>query len=151
MNIILVPGLFAKAWSLQSLRKRIEQEGYTTWGAGFWVNCLVMGEYEALVRTLRRVGPAVVIGHSAGGLLAVRAAQEHPDLVLKVIGLGSAVTGKVRCPVPWYEAGSWIRRFLPLRGFEEMQVFPVLHSLLPDSPAVQEWVIQKIGQLELDE
>jgi len=144
---VFVPGLFAKNWTLQPLRKRLESLGYSCFDAGFLVNYLVAGEYESLVRTLRRVGPAVVIGHSAGGLLAVRAAQEHPDLVLKVIGLGSSVTGVVRCPVPWYESRSLEGMFFPISGPDEVKVFRgTFHALLPTTEEVQDWVISKLGE-----
>ena len=145
MNIVLVPGLFAKNWTLQSLREKLESLGYSCFGSGFWVNCLIAGEYESLVRTLRRVGPAVVIGHSAGGLLAVRAAQEHPDLVLKVIGLGSAVTGIVRCPVPYFESRSLEGTLFPVSGPDEIKMFRgTFHALLPTTEEVQNWVVEKI-------
>ena len=148
INVVLVPGLLAKNWTLQPLRERLETLGYTCFGAGFWVNCLIAGEYEALVRTLRRVGPAVVIGHSAGGLLAVKAAQEHPDLVVKVIGLGSAVTGSVTCPVPWYESRSLEGMLFPITGPDEVKPFRgTFHALLPTTEEVQDWVISKLGVL----
>ena len=145
MNVVLVPGLFAKNWTLQPLRERLASLGYSCFGAGFWVNCLVMGEYESLVKTLRRVGPAVVIGHSAGGLLAVKAAQEHPELVVKVIGLGSAMTGIVRCSVSWYESRSFEGMFLPISGPDEVKTFRgTFHALLPTTIEVQDWVIEKL-------
>ncbi len=147
MNIVLVPGLFAKNWTLQPLREKLEALGYRCFGAGFWVNCLFTGEYSTLVRTLKRVGPAVVIGHSAGGLLAVRVAQEHPNLVLKVIGLGSAVTGIVKCPVPWYESRSLKGMLFPITGPNEVKMFRgTFHALLPTTLEVQDWVVEKLKE-----
>ncbi len=148
-KVVLVPGLMAKNWTLQPLRSRLEAEGYTVWGAGFWVNTLVCGEYESLVRILERVGPAAVVGHSAGGLLAVRAAQEHPDLVLGVVGLGSAVAGWVRCPVPWFESRSLEGILFPVCGPDEVRQFcGTSHALLPMSGLVQEWVSEKLKGLD---
>ena len=145
VNIVLVPGLFAKNWTLQSLRERLESLGYSCFDAGFCTNYLVTGEYESLVRTLKRIGPAVVIGHSAGGLLAVRAAQEHPDLVTKVIGLGSAVAGVIGCPVPWLEARSLEGTLFPVSGPDEIKMFRgTFHALLPTTEEVQNWVVEKI-------
>ena len=149
MKVILVPGLTAKAWTLQPLRSRLEAEGHECWGAGFFVNLMVFGEYRSLLTTLERVGPAAVVGHSAGGMLALAAARERPDLVTCVIGLGSAVAGRRSCPVPWFESRSLEGLLFPIRGPDEARRFhAVPHALLPIAGCVQDWVVEKLEGLK---
>ncbi|MEO8716176.1 MAG: alpha/beta fold hydrolase [Acetobacteraceae bacterium] len=42
---------------------------------------------DALIAVLERVGPAVVIAHSSGGLIGLHAACRHPDLIAGFVGL----------------------------------------------------------------
>ena len=147
VKAILVPGLFSKNWTLQPLRTVLEAAGVECTGAGFWVNGLVFGEEEKLLQVLERTGPAIVIGHSAGGLLAVRVARLRPDLVTQVVGLGSALVGTVSCPVSWHEARSLMGLLFPLHGPDELKRFLVPHALLPMWPSLQRWVVSRVVSL----
>jgi len=94
VNIIFIPGLFAPAGYLDPLREVLEDAGHTVSGPGFVVNTLLSGEFQTLIETLDGIrGSVVLVGHSAGGMLAVQAAQAKHPAIAGVIGLGSSVAG----------------------------------------------------------
>jgi pimeloyl-ACP methyl ester carboxylesterase len=133
---------------LNPLRSRLEYLGHTCHTPGFKRNFLVTGELQKLLETIDSIpGPVVLIGHSAGGLLAVLAARRR-DKVTGIIGLGSAVVGRVDLTCPYFEARSLVECLVPIRGIEEVKVFPVEHIALPMWPCVQRWVLKKVAQLE---
>jgi len=144
VQVILIPGLFGHIATFASLRRRLERAGHTVHEPGFKVTTLMRDELGCLLRVLDEVGPCVLVGHSAGGLLAVLAAQaRHPNIV-SVIGLGTPMLGKVKLPVPWYEARSLQGLFLPLSGPNETKRFPITHALLPMLPCLQDWIASKL-------
>ena len=149
MNIILVPGFTASVDTLHFLRTRLEAEGHVCYGPGFNWNTLVNGEFQNLIDVINGLcGQVVLIGHSAGGLLSVLAADTNLGLdVAGVIGLGSAVVGRVDLDVPYYEARSLIGWLLPLCGADEVKVFPIGHAGLPMAPCVQKWVLAKVREI----
>ena len=131
------------------LQRRLEDAGHACRGPGFGRNLLVRGELRRLVRAIDEIpGPVVLVGHSAGGLLSVLAARRRLD-VAAVIGLGSAVAGRIRLDVPWFEARSVLGLLAPLWGPDEVRVFPVGHAALPMWPCVQRWVIEKLEEARL--
>ncbi|KKK71277.1 hypothetical protein LCGC14_2915530 [marine sediment metagenome] len=150
MNIILIPGLFAPAGYLDPLREVLEDAGHTCYGPGFEVNTLLSGEFQTLIETLEEFDePAVLVGHSAGGMLAVQAAQAKHPAVAGVIGLGSSVVGLMELEVPHYEGRSLLGGLMvPLVGPDEVKVFPVGHSTLPLTPCVHEWVLDKLEEID---
>ena len=147
MDIILIPGFTASIDTLQCLRTRLEAEGHIIHGPGFNWNTLINGEFENLINAIDSIpGPVVLIGHSAGGLLAVKAAKERLD-VAGVVGLGSAVVGRVDLDVPYFEARSVLGWLLPITGAEEVKSFPVGHAALPFMPCVQKWVVERVRRI----
>ncbi|KKM25378.1 hypothetical protein LCGC14_1595580 [marine sediment metagenome] len=149
MNIILIPGLFAPAGYLDPLCEALEDAGHTVSGPGFVVNTMLSGEFQTLIETLDGTPePVVIIGHSAGGALAVQAAQAKHRAVAGVIGLGSAVAGLVQLEVPYYEGRSLLGALLPLIGPDEVKVFPTGHSTLPLTTCVHDWVLDKLEDID---
>ena len=143
MRIILIPGLHGHISVFDSLKRKLEQDGHECEGPGFTTNTLLNGELEKLTATLDRSGPAAVVGHSAGGLLAVLAAQAgHPNIDV-VVGLGTPLIGVVKLAIPYYEAGSWLRFFSPLFG-PQIERFFLPHWALPLAPCVQTWVAERL-------
>ena len=149
MNIVLVPGLFAPVGYLDSLRDLLEDAGHTCYDPGFAVNTMLSGEFQTLLERLDTVpGPVVLIGHSAGGMLATMVAAARLD-VYGVIGLGSSVAGLVQLEVPYYEARSMLGGLLvPLVGPDEVKIFPVGHASLPLTACVQDWVLDKLEEID---
>lgn len=145
MNIVLVPGLGTKVEFLSALRERLEDEGFPTWGPGFAVNLLVRNEFELLRRRCQRLAPVILVGHSAGGLLSVRIAREGLADVRGVVGLGTPVFER-RLSVPYYEGRSVWGALLPSPA-NEVKRFLSLHTMLPMTGAVQNWVVEKVSGL----
>jgi len=147
--VILVPGFTASIDTLHFLRNRLEAEGHIVYGPGFNWNTMLNGELKRLAEKIDEIGhPVVLIGHSAGGLLSVLSAQAKHPLVDGVIGLGSAIVGKVSVDVPYYEARSLWGLLFPIDGPDEVKVFPVGHAMLPFMPCVQDWVIEKLEAID---
>ena len=150
MQIILIPGLFAPAGYLDPLREVLEDAGYTCYGPGFEVNTMLSGEFQTLIETLDNTPePVVLVGHSAGGMLAVMAAQVKHPAIAGVIGLGSSVAGLVKLEVPHYEGRSLLGGLMvPLMGPDEVKVFSLGHSVLPLTPCVHDWVLDKLEKID---
>ena len=151
MNVVLVPGLLASTSSLVPLRARLEAEGHTCHGYGFETNTAVHGELDALARTVRRVGPCAVVGHSLGALYAVTLALADNPYIELVIGLGTPLLGWVHPRVPYFEGRSVTDGLLPLWGPDEVKRFCTLHILLPFSQVVQDWVLEKLASVPFSE
>lgn len=147
MKVILVPGLTASTWTLGPLRARLEAEGHKCFTPGFETQTGVHGELDKLARTLREVGPAVVVGHSLGGLQAVILALADNPHLLGVIGLGTPILGWVHPRCIYVEARSIIDMWLPLWGPNEIKRFCSLHSLLPFVGGVQDWIVEKLKEI----
>jgi pimeloyl-ACP methyl ester carboxylesterase len=93
--VLLVPGFMAGDRSLATLHGWLTRLGYDAHPAGITFNIRYS---EAVLRTLLiRVGDlygwsgcrVTIVGHSRGGLLAAVAAARHPELVERVVALGS--------------------------------------------------------------
>lgn len=150
MNIILIPGLLAPSEYLHPLRDRLEAAGHNCYDPGFRVNTLLNDELHTLVRRLddpNNPMDLVLVGHSAGGLLGVQAAQALHPSIAGVIGMGTPLTGLAQLEVPHYEARSLTGLMMPLVGPDEVKTFPVLHSALPLTPCVQEWILAKLEEI----
>lgn len=147
MNIVLVPGLTASTWTLNPLRARLEAEGHACFDPGFETQTGVHGELDKLARTLRKLGDAVVVGHSLGGLQGlILALADNPHL-LGVVGLGTPYLGWARPRAPYFEARSLTDGLLPLWGPTEVKRFCTLHVLLPFDGAVRDWVVEKLKEM----
>lgn len=151
-NIILIPALLVPSEYLYPLRDRLEAAGHNCYDPGFRVNTLLNDELQTLVRRLddpNNPMNLVLIGHSAGGLLGVQAAQALHPAISGVIGLGTPLAGIIKLAVPHYEARSLAGLLMPLVGPDEVRMFPVLHSALPLMPSVQDWVLRKLEEINV--
>lgn len=94
-SVLLIPGFLAGDWSLGTLRGWLRRAGYRTELPGLRLNV----DYsdillESLGRSLRAAHRAAgkkvaIVGHSRGGILAKVLADRHPELVSRVVTLGS--------------------------------------------------------------
>jgi pimeloyl-ACP methyl ester carboxylesterase len=96
--VVLVPGLGGHALTLLPLREQLSAAGCTVTiaptrgGVGCSEETLA-AVLDALRKATARTGsPALLVGHSRGGQLARVAAVRHPDLVGRLVTLGSPLT-----------------------------------------------------------
>jgi pimeloyl-ACP methyl ester carboxylesterase len=96
----------------------------------------------SLVALLGRIGPSTLVGHSIGATLALRAAEECPELVKAIVGLNPGQPGNIPFAFPVVdEATAFITAAELARDvFAGSQRFPIEHfeeyyaSLVPMSP-----------------
>ncbi|MEP6907181.1 MAG: alpha/beta hydrolase [Pseudoxanthomonas sp.] len=94
-RVLLLHGIWnAKAW-LGPLARRLRDAGFEVEVFGY---PSVFGGPDIavprLIQRLRDTGPAAVLGHSLGGLIALEALHRAPDLpVARVVCLGSPLRG----------------------------------------------------------
>lgn len=98
-SIVLVHGLWLSGWTLVPLSRRLSAAGLP---ARAWSYPTLRGSLDhnaaALAAFLRRQSRAVtgLVGHSLGGLVALRALELAPDLaVRRLLMLGSPLRGSV--------------------------------------------------------
>jgi pimeloyl-ACP methyl ester carboxylesterase len=108
---------------------RLAELGYAVWVTD-WPGCgrsgnrlLVDIEYDDVVEGHRRVlrdvigRPVVVVCHSMGGAVAWQLAEEEPDLVAGVVGLGASYPGNLSSPAEIVaEEGPLVTVRSPLSG-----------------------------------
>jgi triacylglycerol lipase len=94
---MLIPGFLAGDRSLAVMHAWLRRAGFRTMRSGIDVNrqasaVLVARIVERLRASFARDGRKVIlIGQSRGGNLALGTAQQHPELVERVISLGSPI------------------------------------------------------------
>jgi len=120
MRVMLVPGFLSPRALLSPLEARLEESGHNVSLFKGWPTLTVF-QYRDLLAQLRDEGPAVVIGHSLGGMIAVLAAERRPDLLKAVIGLDPFIFDPVDIECPYFE----------VRGLE----YRLCHPREPDDPA----------------
>ena len=95
-TVMLIPGFMAGDLTLAPLAKFCEWLGHKTFFTGIWSNSRCPRETVIhLERNLEEIhasfGRVVIIGHSLGGMCALELAVRRPDLIERVITLGSPV------------------------------------------------------------
>lgn len=147
MRIVLVPGMLAPPQWMHPLRDDLVAEGHDIYMFETWPTLTVM-QYRDLLQQLRGGEPAVVIGHSLGGLLSIMAADRVPELFRGVIGLDSFVWGRVNLQVPYYEIRGWAGCLAPIRGADEVKRTLLPHSIVPLVSCVRRWVLKKVREID---
>ncbi|MFZ0888767.1 MAG: alpha/beta hydrolase [Candidatus Binataceae bacterium] len=95
--VLLIPGFMAGDMTLYPIAGRLRASGYQTFFAGIWVNadCPIstLGRLERSLRVAARATGAkvAVVGHSLGGIYARELARRFPDLVERIVMLGSPI------------------------------------------------------------
>lgn len=107
---LVLPGLFANDFYLQPMHSWLSRVGYRPVPSTFWINAgcperLTGQAMEALERRLARSDkPAVLIGHSRGGILAKAIATRLGERASHLVLLGSPVGAMMR--FKWGSAAS---------------------------------------------
>ena len=94
--VMMIPGFMAGDLTLAPLAKFCESLGHKTFFTGIWSNSrcpretvlYLEGKLEEIHASFGRV---VTIGHSLGGMYALELAVRRPDLIERVITLGSPI------------------------------------------------------------
>jgi triacylglycerol lipase len=94
--VLLIPGFMAGDSSLLTLRYWLRRLGYDTEDVGLWFNIryseVVLTQLASHLDRLHARGQGqkvTVVGHSRGGILAKVLAERRPEVVARVIALGS--------------------------------------------------------------
>ena len=103
--VMVIPGFLATDRSTLGLQKALAQAGYRVSGWGHGLNRGVKADtLEHIVTRLERFADgrkAVLVGWSLGGIYAREVAKLRPDLVAKVVTLGTPFSGHPRANNAW--------------------------------------------------
>jgi pimeloyl-ACP methyl ester carboxylesterase len=94
-EIVLVHGVWVPGLVMKPLAARLAREGFRCHCFGYRGHGLPLAaNADELVRFARSVGAAHYVGHSLGGLVILRALNEHPELAAgNVVLLGTPARG----------------------------------------------------------
>jgi pimeloyl-ACP methyl ester carboxylesterase len=103
--LMVVPGFLATDRTTLGLQRALAAAGYRVTGWGMGMNRGVRAEtLEELAERIGRHGrgrPVILVGWSLGGIYAREVAKARPDLVEKVVTLGSPFSGDPRANNAW--------------------------------------------------
>jgi len=104
-KLMVIPGFLANDRTTLGLQRALAGAGYRVAGWGMGLNKGVKA--ETLQRLAERIeafgkgGKVILVGWSLGGIFAREVAKARPDLVEKVISLGSPFSGDPRANNVW--------------------------------------------------
>ena len=103
--LMVIPGFLANDRTTLGLQRALAKGGYRVTGWGLGLNSGVQPDtLERIVQRVELFGrgrPVTLVGWSLGGIYAREAAKARPDLVAKVITLGSPFSGDRRNNNVW--------------------------------------------------
>ncbi len=147
---MLVPGFLSPKAPLSPLEARLEESGHNVSLFKGWPTLTVF-QYRDLLAQLRDEGPAVVIGHSLGGMIAVLAAERRPDLLKAVIGLDPFIFDLVDIECPYFEVRGPEYRLCHPHEPDDLAPDRLLtwapHALVPIDPGVMDYTVGLIDYL----
>lgn len=98
--VLVIPGFLASDTSTRSLRLALRQAGFRVHGWKRGVNrgldSDIFDVIDGRVREIARGRPVLIVGWSLGGLIAREYAKRAPDMVARVVTLGSPICGDPR-------------------------------------------------------
>jgi pimeloyl-ACP methyl ester carboxylesterase len=110
--VMVLPGFMADDRSTVLLRHFLQSIGYTVFPWGLGINRKPMAEYLPVLRTMATeihndTGHQLkMVGWSRGGILSRELARDCPDLVDRVVTIGSPVKGGIAAS----SIGRWVQR-----------------------------------------
>ena len=103
--LVVVPGFLASDRTTLGLQRALAEAGYRVSGWGMGMNLGARADtLQLIVSHIERFGrgqPITLVGWSLGGLYAREAAKLRPDLIERVITLGSPFSGDPRANNAW--------------------------------------------------
>lgn len=104
-KLMVIPGFLADDRTTLGLQRALARAGYRVMGWGLGLNKGVRSDtLDKIVDRVERFGggrPVILVGWSLGGIYAREAAKLRPDLVAKVITMGSPFSGDRRSNNVW--------------------------------------------------
>ena len=104
-KLMVIPGFLADDRTTLGLQRALARAGYRVTGWGLGLNKGVRADtLHKIVDRVERFGggrPVILVGWSLGGIYAREAAKLRPDLVSKVITMGSPFSGDRRSNNVW--------------------------------------------------
>ncbi len=104
-RLMVVPGFLANDRTTLGLQRALANAGYRVAGWGLGLNSGVKADtLDRLAGRIEAFGggrPVILVGWSLGGIYAREAAKKRPELVAKVITLGSPFSGDPRANNVW--------------------------------------------------
>src|SRR5438067_5811279 len=126
--LVVIPGFLATDRTTLGLQRALAQAGYRVTGWAMGINRGVRPDtIDRLVRRIEAFAAgrkAILVGWSLGGIYAREVAKARPDLVEKVVTLGSPFSGDRRSNNVW-------------RLYERIAGHPVDGPPIPGDPAVK--------------
>jgi hypothetical protein len=103
--LMVIPGFLANDRTTLGLQRALAKAGFRVTGWGMGLNTGVEEDMlERIVGRIERFGrgrPLILVGWSLGGIYAREAAKVRPELVSKVVTLGSPFSGNRRSNNAW--------------------------------------------------
>ena len=103
--LLVVPGFLASDRSTLGLQRALAEAGYRVSGWGLGINRGARPDLlERIAAQVERHGrgrPVILVGWSLGGVFAREVAKRRPDLIEKVVTLGSPFSGDPRANNAW--------------------------------------------------
>ncbi|WP_395614570.1 alpha/beta fold hydrolase [Allosphingosinicella sp.] len=104
-KLMVIPGLVANDRTTLGLQRALAEAGYrvTGWGLGLnkGVTADTLSKLAEKVRAFGGGGKVILVGWSLGGVFAREFAKERPELVEKVVTMGSPFSGDPRSNNVW--------------------------------------------------
>jgi alpha-beta hydrolase superfamily lysophospholipase len=111
-KLMVLPGFLATDRTTLGLQRKLAAAGYRVTGWGMGVNRGVSEDIvDRIGERVERFGggeKVILVGWSLGGLYARVVAQERPELVEKVVTLGSPFSGDRRCNNNVWRLYEWV-------------------------------------------
>ncbi|MDZ4308212.1 esterase/lipase family protein [Allopontixanthobacter sp.] len=106
-KVMLLPGFATHPVRMRYMARQLERAGHKVkrWGLGFNFGP-TLENFEILERRLEELyrryqEPVYLVGWSLGGLFARELARRHPEMVAKVVTMGSPFSGNPRANNAW--------------------------------------------------
>lgn len=103
--VMVVPGFLGSDRTTLGLQRALAEAGYRVigWGMG-WNRGARADTIDLLIGGIEAFGrghPVILVGWSLGGIFAREAAKRRPDLVAKVVTMGTPFSGDLRANNAW--------------------------------------------------